>query len=109
MALELDRYLSRDYGIDPDQPRDFRTWRETHQPFHWFAEFYGVMREGGFDVLIGNPPYIQLSEIDQYDTKGYSCTDCGNIYPVVLERCLALNATADGSARLHRAGLVNFD
>jgi hypothetical protein len=93
MTLELDRYLSRDYGIDPDQPRKFKTWRETHQPFHWFAEFYGVMREGGFDVLIGNPPYIQLSEIDQYDTKGYSCTDCGNIYPVVLERCLALNAS----------------
>ncbi|HNC22485.1 MAG TPA: SAM-dependent methyltransferase, partial [Accumulibacter sp.] len=51
MALELDRYLARDYGIDPDQPSQFKAWRESHQPFHWFAEFYGVMREGGFDVV----------------------------------------------------------
>ncbi|MCL2829892.1 MAG: SAM-dependent methyltransferase [Betaproteobacteria bacterium] len=93
MGLELDRYLARDYGIDPDKKKTFNAWRESHQPFHWFAEFYGVMREGGFDVVIGNPPYIQLSEVTQYDTRGYSCTDCGNIYPVVLERCLTLNAS----------------
>jgi len=93
LSLELDRYLARDYGIDPESPADFTAWRESHQPFHWFAEFYGVMREGGFDVVIGNPPYIQLSEINEYDPRGYFSTECGNIYPVVLERCLILNSS----------------
>jgi hypothetical protein len=63
LGLELDKYLARDYGIDPDEEEDFDKWRESHQPFHWFAEFYGVMREGGFDVVIGNPPYVEYSKI----------------------------------------------
>ena len=104
LSLELDKYLSRDYGIDPDAVSplppgegpgvraDFVTWRKSHQPFHWFAEFYGVMRAGGFDVVIGNPPYIQLKEISEYQPRGYTCTDCGNLYPVVLERCLSICA-----------------
>lgn len=92
LALELDRYLAGDYGIDPDRANPFAVWREGHQPFHWFAEFYGVMREGGFDVVIGNPPYIQLKEVSGYQPRGYVCTDCGNLYPVVLERCLSICA-----------------
>ena len=92
LSLELDRYLARDYGIDPGKAKAFAAWRASHQPFHWFAEFYGVMREGGFDVVIGNPPYIQLKEINGYQLRGYVCTDCGNLYPVVLERCLSLCA-----------------
>ncbi|MFB1485766.1 MULTISPECIES: Eco57I restriction-modification methylase domain-containing protein [unclassified Thiocapsa] len=90
LSLELDRYLARDYGIDPDNESTFAAWRTSHQPFHWFAEFYGITLEGGFDIVIGNPPYIQLSEIRGYQIRGYSCTDCGNIYPVLLERCLSI-------------------
>jgi hypothetical protein len=90
LSLELDKYLAQDYGIDPDKKKAFAEWRESHQPFHWFAEFYGVMREGGFDVVIGNPPYIQLKEVSEYQLRGYACTDCGNVYPVVLERCLSI-------------------
>lgn len=90
LSLELDRYLARDYGVDPDQDRAFNAWRASHQPFHWFAEFYGVMRAGGFDVVVGNPPYIQISEITSYRFHDYSCVECGNVYPVVLERSLSL-------------------
>ena len=63
LSLELDRYLAHDYGIDPDDTDIFSAWRTSHQPFHWFAEFYGVMREGGFDVVIGNPPYVAKNKI----------------------------------------------
>ena len=94
LSLELDRYLAHDYGIDADDAGDFGAWRASHQPFHWFAEFYGVMREGGFDVVVGNPPYIQLREIKEYQLRSYSCTDCGNIYPVVLERCLLISSSS---------------
>lgn len=90
LSLELDRYLARDYGVDPEKAEAFTEWRSSHQPFHWFAEFYGVMRAGGFDVVIGNPPYIQLKEVTEYHLLGYSTPDSGNLYPVVLERCLSL-------------------
>lgn len=92
LSLELDRYLAHDYGIGIADESAFAAWRTSHQPFHWFAEFYGNMREGGFDVVIGNPPYIQLSEITQYRTRDYACAECGNIYPLILERCLSITA-----------------
>ncbi|MHB1359802.1 MAG: Eco57I restriction-modification methylase domain-containing protein [Rhodocyclaceae bacterium] len=90
LSLELDRYLARDYGIDPDKTKAFAAWRESHQPFHWFAEFYGVMHEGGFDVVIGNPPYIQNSQVSNVKVSEYEAAPCGNIYALVIERCLQI-------------------
>ncbi len=34
-------------------------FKETHMPLHWFVEFPKPMAAGGFDVIIGNPPYVQ--------------------------------------------------
>jgi len=34
-------------------------------PFDWEKEFPEIMKAGGFDAVIGNPPYIQLS-MEQY-------------------------------------------
>jgi len=31
--------------------------------FNWHNEFPSVFAKGGFDVVIGNPPYVQLSEV----------------------------------------------
>jgi len=33
---------------------------EEFSPFHWVLEFATVYREGGFDVIIGNPPWDEL-------------------------------------------------
>ncbi|HQE40485.1 MAG TPA: hypothetical protein PLC55_14420, partial [Zoogloea sp.] len=87
LSLELDRYLARDYGIDPNKANAFAAWRDSHQPFHWFAEFYGVMREGGFDVVIGNPPYVEYSKVrSTYSIHGYNTEDSGNLYAFTIER-----------------------
>jgi hypothetical protein len=89
LSLELDRYLAHDYGIDPDTAKAFAAWRASHQPFHWFAEFYGVMREGGFDVVIGNPPYVVNSaQKVSYDLSmsGLTTLPAGNLYAFVFER-----------------------
>lgn len=43
----------RDAGIEEVDIEDVR---EFH-PFHWVLEFAPVYRDGGFDVLIGNPPW----------------------------------------------------
>ncbi|MGI9250515.1 MAG: Eco57I restriction-modification methylase domain-containing protein [Pseudohongiellaceae bacterium] len=96
---ELDQYLAKDYGIDPEEVASFNNWRESHQPFHWFAEFYRVMRSGGFDVVIGNPPYVEYNkELRQqysllnYGTPqcDYSTQKCGNLYAFIVERSMEL-------------------
>lgn len=96
LSLELDRYLARDYGINPDKAKVFNAWRESHQPFHWFAEFYGVMREGGFDVVIGNPPFVEYTSRNvNYSlptTQALATSTCGNLYAFVAERCFSLCA-----------------
>ncbi len=89
---ELDHYLAKEYGVDSDLPMDFYAWRERHQPFHWFVEFYGIMHEGGFDVIIGNPPYVELNAMKEYEILSYSCEKAGNLYALVIERCYSLSS-----------------
>ena len=35
--------------------------------FQWFKEFRNIFKEGGFDVVIGNPPYVTLKKLKDYD------------------------------------------
>ena len=87
---ELNHYLAREYGVDADKPAVFEKWRESHQPFHWFIEFYNIIDCGGFDVIIGNPPYLEISKIKEYGFMGYATKGCGNIYAPCVERASAL-------------------
>lgn len=36
---------------------------DAHQAFHWDVEFKEVFLDGGFDLIIGNPPYIRIQEL----------------------------------------------
>ncbi len=86
---ELDRHLAREYGVEPSRPAAYDAWRTSHQPFHWFVEFYGIMSTGGFDVVIGNPPYLEFREVD-YKMHGFACLDTGAIHALCIERSVAL-------------------
>ena len=88
---ELDEYLAEDYGIKVDNKKAYTKWRNSHQPFHWFVEFYGIMNRDGFDVIIGNPPYVEISKIsDQYSLQEKKLIRAGNLYAICLERFLEL-------------------
>ena len=87
LRVELDGYLAGEYGVGTDAREAYEQWRESHQPFHWLVEFYGIMQGGGFDVVIGNPPYVEYSKVKQdYTVAEYQTLGCGNLYPFVLER-----------------------
>ena len=60
---QLDRYLAGEYGVTDNDAVAYENWLTGHQPFHWFVEFYGIMRKGGFDVIVGNPPYVNRRSI----------------------------------------------
>lgn len=85
----LDKTMVSDGGMDTES---FEKWKKKSQPFHWFSEFYSTISKehgkGGFDVIIGNPPYVEYSSVrNQYEINGYKTLDCGNLYAYVLERC----------------------
>ena len=91
LADDLDRYLATEYGVDPGKSAAYNTWRVTHQPFHWFVEFYGIIHRGGFDVVIGNPPYVEYSKVrNSYRANGLSTEECGNLYALCTERSFNL-------------------
>jgi hypothetical protein len=98
---QLNVYLAGEYGVKVRDKIAFQKWRGSHKPFHWFIEFYGVMKSGGFSVSIGNPPYVELAQVrSAYRVAGYRTEPCGNLYALFLERSLAL---VQGKGRL---GLV---
>lgn len=39
--------------------------------FHWFIEFPEVFAEGGFDCILGNPPYLGGTKISTYNGDSY--------------------------------------
>jgi hypothetical protein len=88
---ELNRYLAREYGIDVNKPAAFEKWRDSHQPFHWSVEFYSIIDRGGFDVIIGNPPYIEYTKVKSlYNIQGFSTIACGNLYAICMERSVEI-------------------
>ena len=89
---ELNYYLAGEYGVDPMRQSEFKIWRQGHQPFHWLVKFYHVLQQqGGFDVVIGNPPYVGYSKVRSlYTVRGYATENCANLYAFSVERALAL-------------------
>jgi Eco57I restriction-modification methylase len=71
-------------------------WRESHKPFHWFIEFPQVMERGGFDIVIGNPPYVQATKLVGYRYSGFETDDCPDIFAPCVERAADL-VRPDGS------------
>jgi len=54
-------------------------------PFHWMIEFPGVLGRGGFDVVVGNPPYVKPRKV-KYQYSGFVTDECPDIYAPCLER-----------------------
>lgn len=66
------RYLEFDESILTDTEKF-----ERISPFNWQEEFPIVFENGGFDALIGNPPYIRIQNMMRYsldETRYYQST-----------------------------------
>ena len=88
---ELNRHLAGEYGVKVSDKVAYSKWMKSHQPFHWFIQFFGILNSGGFDVIIGNPPYVEYKTVvNQYKVRNYNTDDCGNLYAFVVEKSFAL-------------------
>lgn len=84
------------------ESEEYKVWSEKVLPFHWSIEFPAVFANGGFDVVIGNPPYISRKAFDKSllpDIVGYRTTNFRDFYAVCFERSLQL-LKADGRISL---------
>jgi DNA modification methylase len=109
----LDPYLATEYAIDKDKDEDaYQKWHRSHKPFHWWAEFYKIIRNGGFDVIIGNPPYVEYRVVNttyKILTRSYVSESVKNLYAFCMERSSTL-LHADGRfGMIVPAGLLGLD
>jgi len=62
--------------------------------FDWQAEFSDIMKEGGFDAVIGNPPYVRqegLGDFKAYFEKRYSVYHgVADLYAYFIEKGISL-------------------
>ena len=84
---------------------------KARTPFHWKVDFGAVFENKGFDVVVGNPPYIEDGKYNESELKIIECTkavnndgkweyteeplfyvsnDCGNTHAYFIERSLKL-------------------
>ena len=82
--------------LDPSANQDFFLWHT------WFKDIFD---NGGFDIVIGNPPYIQLQAdggrlADLYSRIGYDSFDRrGDIYELFYEK---------GNVILNKGGILCY-
>jgi type I restriction-modification system DNA methylase subunit len=86
VGCECSNGIKAAYGELPQEIRD--------RAFDWENEFQQVFTQGGFDCVIGNPPYIRqerLSSYKSYLRKTYRCFSSGaDLYIYFFEQGLAL-------------------
>jgi type I restriction-modification system DNA methylase subunit len=82
-------------GSDHDlRPYFGDAWREK-RAFDWQGEFREIMARGGFDVVIGNPPYVASALVSR-DEREYqrahfrTATGKYDLYMLFTERALTL-------------------
>jgi len=69
-------------------------WREK-KSFNWEQEFEDIMAQGGFDAVIGNPPYVRIQTLPRDEAAYYreqyrAAFGSFDIYVLFLERAIKL-------------------
>ena len=73
--------------------------------FDWKKEFPEVFENGGFDVVIGNPPYVNMANIESVEQR----TFYQQSYKTVKNKCDLYNIfTERASSLLKSHGLLGF-
>ena len=89
---ELNGYLAGEYKVDPNKASAYQDWLTSHKPFHWFIAFYGILQDGGFDVIIGNPPYVEYNIVKRaYTVQSPELMTGGNLHSMITYRIFTLH------------------
>lgn len=107
LEKELNVLLAKQCAIHNPKGEAYQKWLASHTPFHWFVEFFGIMQNGGFDVIIGNPPYAEIpTELNRlvlrnsFSTALEKWSRDEDLYTLVVERSLDLLKSNNGKLGL---------
>lgn len=106
LRIDANAYYAECSGMSPEE---FENWSLDTSPFHWVIEFPHVMSRGGFDVVIGNPPYINKSKVPKSVSDsliGFRCQGLPDFYAVCVERSLSLLSSAGRISMIVMLSLV---
>lgn len=105
VLLDRQLYATNGGGKTYDQ------WHKDTQPFHWYTEFYPVMAQrGGFDVIIGNPPYVEYTKKNiHYQISIFETLKCANLYAFVHERSFTLSKESSYVGLIEQLSAVGTD
>jgi type I restriction-modification system DNA methylase subunit len=78
-------------------------WK-AKEPFNWEWEFKSVLQNGGFDLIIGNPPYVNVfnlppADVDFYEKRYTTFKNKYDLYGFFMEKAVDL---------LKEGGLLGF-
>ncbi|HHT9116338.1 MAG TPA: Eco57I restriction-modification methylase domain-containing protein, partial [Candidatus Wunengus californicus] len=80
-------------GFKPVSTVDDEERRKVN-PFDWKTEFPEIMKNGGFDVVIGNPPYVRqegLGDLKEYFKRKYTVYHgMADLYAYFIEKGVSL-------------------
>ena len=68
----------------------------NNQFFLWHTWFYDVFSHGGFDIVIGNPPYVNIANFKDdytrklYQSSFYTVKNKSDLYSIFTEQAYAL-------------------
>jgi len=100
---DLNQNLASESGVKRTDDSGYKKWLKAHAPFHWFLEFYKIIEQGGFDVIIGNPPYAEIPrDLDRpllrrtFRSALERWSRDEDLYTLVVERSLKLLRSTSG-------------
>ena len=107
---QLDRFLAEDYGVkvgdDLTSCKVFESWKHDYKPFNWLIEFFGILSAGGFNVIVGNPPYLEAREV-KYSPKGLRTGISKAVHGFFVERSNDLLSPIGGMSMILPMSLVS--
>lgn len=95
LILDANKIMNKlrinEIGLDPDVKThsEKSTAFAPNKSFHYIMGFADVINSGGFDVIIGNPPYVEQRVLD-YPTSFLQLSSCKNTYAYFFEVSLRL-------------------
>ncbi|MBX8639724.1 MAG: Eco57I restriction-modification methylase domain-containing protein [Thermoplasmata archaeon] len=120
--------LSREGNTGKEKFREISKEFGRLNPFHWFVDFNKAIDRSGFDVVLGNPPYIEDRNYSAIEIaiircmkRGpknggkpsvpllYASKDCGNTYAYFIERALDLARPEGRMSLIVPVSLVSTD
>jgi type I restriction-modification system DNA methylase subunit len=82
-------------GTDEELNRYFGSDLKNKNNFIWEDEFSDIIASGGFDVIIGNPPYVRIQSLPKDEANYYrshydSAFGSFDIYVLFIEKAIRL-------------------